>query len=256
MRFLCLISVVVFAMMPLDAQDVPPDINQYLSRIEKGRAEEVRAELPSLLSRYPNNPGVIYVQGVLTTDGTEAVRIYQSIVDNFPQSEWADDALYKVYQFYYSIGLYRTAEIKLNLLKTDYPQSKYLASAAQTDTKSLPEESEPVVATKPDTAVAPGETKPSDAEKGNVDAPVRATPELSHGQYTLQVGAYSQQVNAEKQKLFFEDLGYPVEVINNVRNNRSLFVVLVGDYRTADEARAKAEEFRKKYDMKSMVITR
>ena len=117
-----------------------PDIDRFLARVEKGEAEEVRMELQSLLSRYPNNPGVLYLQGVLTTDGTEAVRIYQSIVDNFPKSAWADDALYKVYQFYYAIGLYRTAEIKLNQLRTDYPRSKYLAVSSSADTRSLPEE--------------------------------------------------------------------------------------------------------------------
>jgi len=213
----------------------------------------VRSELPSLLSRYPNNPGVLYLQGVLTTDGTEAVRIYQSIVDNFPKSEWADDALYKVYQFYYAIGLYRTAEIKLNQLQTDYPQSKYLATSSNTDTKNLPEErvSSGLPTVVGDTA---RETVPSASDLSG------STPEMDEGQergqYTLQVGAYSQQVNAEKQKLFFEDLGYTVEVINKVRGGRSLFVVLVGDYKSSDEARSKGAEFKKTYNINSMVVTR
>jgi hypothetical protein len=64
------------------------------------------------------------------------------------------------------------------------------------------------------------------------------------------------QVNAEKQKLFFEDLGYSVEVINKVRNTRSLFVVFVGEYRSADDARAKSAEFKAKYNISSIVVTR
>jgi cell division protein FtsN len=83
-----------------------------------------------------------------------------------------------------------------------------------------------------------------------------ATAVSSGPQYALQVGAYSQQVNAEKQKLFFEDLGYPVEVINKVRDGRSLFVVLVGEYRSTDDARTKGDEIRKKYNINSMVVTK
>jgi len=51
-----------------------------------GRQEDqVKAEIPSLLSKYPNNPGVLYLQAQTTSEGAEAVRIYQSIVDNFPR---------------------------------------------------------------------------------------------------------------------------------------------------------------------------
>ena len=108
-----------------------PDIRRRLEMIEKGQAEAVRAELPSLMTNYQNNPGVIYLQAVLTTDGTEAAKLYQSIVDNFPQSEWADDALYRLYQYYYSIGLYKTSEQKLAQLREEYPFSAYATEKNQ-----------------------------------------------------------------------------------------------------------------------------
>ncbi|HCV44110.1 MAG TPA: hypothetical protein DGH68_11550 [Bacteroidetes bacterium] len=244
----------------VSAQDEPPDIRAYLARVEMGETEVLQGELPSLLSRYPNNPGVLYLQGILTADGTEAVRIYQSIVDNFPKSEWADDALYKVYQFYFAIGLYRTAEIKLNQLKAGYPESKYLAGTNQADMKNMPDEK--------DSSGLPKPTQEKIVQNPPLKAPTEkptlpetepsqpAAEEMNRGQYTLQVGAFSQQVNAEKQKLFFEDLGYSVEVINRVRDSRSLFVVLVGDYRTPEEAKMRGTEVKKKYNINSMVVTR
>jgi len=51
-----------------------PDIRRRLEMIEKGQAEAVRAELPSLMTNYQNNPGVMYLQAVLTTDGTESAK--------------------------------------------------------------------------------------------------------------------------------------------------------------------------------------
>ena len=93
-------------------------------------------QLPALLSKYPNHPGVLYLQGLLTKEGAEAVRIYQSIVDNFPKSEWADDAVYKTYQFYYSLGLFRTAELKMNQLKAAISRLRRISRKPPTDTAS------------------------------------------------------------------------------------------------------------------------
>lgn len=222
----------------LAAQDSGPDISEYLAMVNGGQVEQVREELPSLLSKYPNNPTILYLQGLVTSNGAEAVRIYQSIVDNFPKSKWADDALYKIYQFYYALGLYRTAEIKLNQLKKDYPESEYIQGISEAEPAGLTEEKEPMAAEPP----------PADSDQPRLD--------VMQGQFALQVGAYSLQVNAEKQKLFFEDLGYPVEVINKVRGSQSLFLVLVGNYTTYDEAKTKEAQIKGTYNIDSFVVSR
>jgi len=219
----------------LQAQQAPPDINTYVSMANAGQMEEVRNELPKLLERYPNHPGVLYIQGLVATDGDEAVRIYQGILDNFPRSEWADDALYKVYQFYYALGLYRTAELKMAQLKKEYPTSKYVTQSADVSSADLAEEQE-----QPSAGDASGAV-PSKAAQGG---------------YALQVGAYSAQENAEKQKLFFEDLKMPVEMISRLKDGRSLYIVLVGNFTTADEARALGTRIKKNYNIDSIVISR
>jgi hypothetical protein len=229
------LAVLLLVAVPMRSQEAPPPIERYVTMIESGEGEPVRAELPALLEKYPNNPGVLYLQGLLTKEGAEAVRIYQSIVDNHPKSEWADDALYRVYQFYQAIGLFRTAELKLNQLKRDYPRSKYVIG------KSEPE---------PPPVAVEREQPVQQPEPGQPKAPA------IQGQFALQVGAYSTQVNADKQKLFFEDLGYPVEVITKSKNGRTLFSVNVGNYATYDEAKAKSALLKKQYNIDSFVVTR
>lgn len=215
------------------AQEQPP-VGKYVTMIESGEVDPVKAELPSLLEKYPNDPGVLYLKALLTPEGADAVRIYQGIVDSHPKSEWADNALYKVYQFYQAIGLFKTAELKLNQLRKEYPTSKYARSSGGVDTKTAPGEG------------VSGSTQPGKGQTG---------PALQ-GQFALQVGAYTTMVNAEKQKLFFEDLGYPVEVINKVKDGRSLYSVNVGNFATYDEAKAKSGEIKKKYNIDSFVVTR
>jgi cell division septation protein DedD len=233
------------------AQTGAPDVQQLVDLINRGQGDVVKAELPSLLTRYPNNPGILYVQALLTSEGAEAVRMYQSIVDNFPKSEWADDALYKVYQFYYSLGLYRTAELKMAQLKREYPSSKYITSSAG------PEAVKPAAeAQKPQQkpAATPPPVKPTAAPQVPAESPAQQPGET--GLFSLQVGAYTALTNADRQKKYFEERGYAAEVISRVRDGRSMYVVLVGAYRTYDEAKARAAEIKQRLNIDSFVLSR
>ena len=49
------------------------NLNLYFTLIQKGRYEEVRENLPELISRYPNNPGVYYLQALVNKDGESSL---------------------------------------------------------------------------------------------------------------------------------------------------------------------------------------
>lgn len=225
-----------------------PNIESYLSMIESGRGEEVRAELPSLINQYPNNSGVLYLQAVLTADGADAVRLYQEIVDKYPASEWADDALYKVYQFYDAIGLYRTAGIKLSQLQTRYPNSKYLSEVTDQSSGELRSRVET------STAPVPASTDSSvPKQTTEVSKPMESR---SPGNFTLQVGVYSTMGNANKQKQFFEYQNYATEIVSKMKGDRELFVVYVGGYATAGEARTRGDEIKQSFNIDYIVVSR
>jgi cell division septation protein DedD len=260
------------------AQSTEPDIKKYVAAVNSGNADEVRKELPALVTKYPNNPGVLYVQGLVTHEGSEALRTYQSIVDNFPESEWADDALYRVYEFYYALGLYRTAEIKMQQLAERFPNSPYVKAAGTRTAQStvvtdepdaVPPVSAPTAAETPKT-----ETPKIEAPAKEKELPVVPLPDASAGtqpspestpvqsdtaipvRFVLQTGAFGQQSNAEILKTRFESAGYPVEMISKVKDTRALFLVWVGSYSTYEEARAAAQEVKRTMGIDAMVISR
>ena len=210
-----------------------PDIQKRLELIEKGQSDVVKAELPTLMTNFQNNPGVLYLQGVLTTDGLEAVKIYQSIVDNFPRSEWADDALFKLYQYYYSIGLYKTADQKLEQLKRDYPSSTYAADQKVVE--------EPKTATPPEAPVKV--SRPSKGEKTSVV-------------YTVQAGTFSVMQNAEELKSRFEKDGYASHIFTIVNNGKKFHKVWVGEFSKQEEAKRFSAEVKKKYHLETIVVSR
>ena len=218
------------------------EVKTYISLLDRGQTDEVRRALPDLVTRYPNTAGLLFLQGRLASDGTEAVKFYQCIVDNFPRSEYADNALYRIYQYYSALGLYRTAEKKMAQLKRDYPGSSFVTGKAPA-----------LLPAREEAAISLPQKERAMSETLATTAPESRAPE-SPKPYTLQVGAFSTMANAEKQKLFFEERGYGSEITDKVRAGRSLHLVWVGNFRNAEEAARQGKEIKAKYKIDSIVV--
>ncbi len=214
------------------AQEGQPDIQRRLEMIERGQDEAVKSELPALMTSYQNHPGVLYLQAVLTTDGSEAAKLYQNIIDNFPKNEWADDALYRLYQYYYSIGLYKTGDQKLQQLKQEFPFSTYAVAEKPPKTPKSPEQE------------SPADVKPT----GSV--------EKYPTSFTVQVGAFSTLQNAEELKAKFEKENYSSNIFTISNDGRKLHKVWVGEFQTYEDAKRFTAEIRRKFSLESIVVSR
>lgn len=257
-KLIKIILLVLFVGFYVHSQNIDQEVAKYVRMIESGELERASEESGKLISSNPNHPGILYLQGRLSTDGIEALKFYQAVVDNFPKSEWADDALYKIYQYYYAVGLYRTADLKWKHLQKEYPQSPYLRSQLSKDAKSMPDEvseTNKIDTTKSQTTIKLIE-QPVPTEPPPKLTDVKQ-PEMSTSQnyvYTVQVGAFSTIENAKKQEKYFIDLGYEVEVTNKIRAGKSLYLVWVGNFRSAEEANKFKDEIKQKFKIESITV--
>lgn len=244
-----IVSLYLFQCTLLIAQNADEEVRAAIEKIDKGQADQIKKQLPELVSKYQNTAGIMYLQGRLSSDGIEAVKFYQGVVDNFPKSEWADDALYRIYQYYYSLGLYRTADLKIQQLRKEYPRSEYLTG--KPETKQSEGEEKPVKL--PQKEIVTTDSQEIQKPSKVVD---QASTSTSLEPYTVQVGAFSGIAGAEKQKKLFDDLGYRVEITNKIRNGRSMYLVWIGSFKTLEDARAMVKEIKKKYKIDSLIIER
>ncbi len=104
-------------------------VHEYLKMVAEGKVTEVKTHLPDLLAAYPEDPGIMLLHGVVIEDAYRAVSIYERIVENFPQSEWADDAYWRIVQFYAIIGDIERAQSELETFRNKYPTSEFVAPA-------------------------------------------------------------------------------------------------------------------------------
>ena len=208
--FLFVISILTASQ--IVAQEV--DIVPYLKMIEQGNIEEAKSKLLELKSDYPKSSNVIFLEGVLTENGQDAIVLYQTIVEKYPKSTYADAAIYRIYSYYFALGLYNTADKNLAKLKKDYPESPYIKMAAANVVKNDVEE------TSPQTTQTAGENKIVGKEF----------------LYTVQAGAFTNSDNAKVLQKEIENAGM-ISFIQDKNVAGTVFkVVFIGKFETRKEA--------------------
>lgn len=206
-----LLSLFYFCSQESFAQEV--DIIPYLKKIEQGNIEEVKSELVNLKADYPKSSNLLFLEAVLTENGQEAVALYQKLIDDHPQSRYADASLFRIYSYYFALGLYNTADKQLERLKKEYPESPYIKIADANFVKKDDEES----------------SKPTN----NFEEQNAAE---NNFHFTIQAGAFTNSANALGLKKEIEKAGM-VSFIKEKNVAGTIFnVVFIGKFVSRKEA--------------------
>ena len=194
----------------LFAQEV--DIIPYLKQIEQGNSEEVKTSLTNLKKDYPNSSNVMFLEGVLMENAQDAIVIYQEILSKYPKSAFADASLYRIYSYYFALGLYNTADKYFTKLRVEYPESPYIKMASLNKNEDQNE---------------PQSIQSSDDNSEQ------------NYKYTVQAGAFTNPSNASKLNEEFIVAGMKSNMKQKNVGGTVFNVVYVGEFVSRD----KAEEF-------------
>jgi outer membrane protein assembly factor BamD (BamD/ComL family) len=271
-------------------------VEQLIENIQSGKTEDAISALPALERDFPNHPGVMYLAALLETDGDMARKQYQQLYKHHPNSEYSDDAVMKIAEYYYAAGLYikssewtkrmaryyarsehidRAVKLFLNALiisgskdtalyyskvfKKQFPKMDVASKLSQllNELEATPVEESEVVVETPKTggilnkiveklsSPVPDEIRlpyfPS--KKGMVKQP-----------FSLQVGAYGQEINADHQKSQLDAAGFPARVELKESNGRTLYVVRIGYYSDRMMAKAAGRELKSTLGIDTIVI--
>jgi hypothetical protein len=225
----------IFILISRAAFPQEPDITPYLKKIEAGKMDEVLKSLPSLKQQYPKSSSVIYLEALLTEDGEEAVRLYKSLVDKFPKSTYADDAVYRIFAYYYATDKNNQVEIYKNRLRKEYPESPY---------NKLTEKVVFTDASKVNVKTVENKTAPKLEEKTNT----------KDYKFTIQAGAFTRKENALKLKADFDKAGYTSQIIEKSVGGSLFHVVNVGKFTTEEEAKSFLNLINSKFKLQGWVI--
>jgi len=205
------------------AQTYERKIIEYVRMISKGQSVQVASKLPDLKKKIPRSAGLIYVEGLIATKGDEAIRCFSIIADSFPHSEWADDALARLFEFNQNSGSLTEADGNFERLRSEHPSSPYLTTNYLRDIRFA--------------NYQPHEDSGND--------------------YAVQIGAFSIRENAEKLQQRFNSEGYKSDVYENFLDGKNLlFLVWVGSFNNQQEADNLRSEIKEKYNIDGLIRMR
>ena len=112
-------------------------VDEYIDQVMRGQISEALNALPIYLSDHPNHPGVLYLSGLLETDGALAKEKFAEIYNNHQSSKYSDKSVIKVSEYYYTAGLYMQSAEWLKKIPKYYSRSEYLDKSIKLFINSL-----------------------------------------------------------------------------------------------------------------------
>ena len=258
------------------------NINLYLTLIEKGRYDEVRENIPDLLSRYPNEPGVKYIQALINNDGDASLAQYKKVIENFPDSEFASQSSIKIGEYLFARGLYSQASAQLKKSIFDYPKSdfhqraldlminSYIATGEKDSARislALISDLYPKLDYKKyNLGVTPSSKKDSRLvriDKNSVNERIKIvkakrtkakSKKKAYMPWVVQVGAFGKYENANRLKKQLQSSGFPTEVHRINSNGNRLHAVRVVRYETKNQADKIGRSLKSKFGLDFRII--
>ena len=239
------------------------NIDLYFSLIEQGKIDGVKENLPELISKYPKNPGLLYLKALLTQDGKSAIKQYKKLLKQYPNSKYAPDAAMKIGEYLYARGLYTQAATLLKNIPIKYSRfigiqratnlminsfnaigeadsARYYALIIKsmfpkidTDISSLKKQNKPLA-------------QVFDFNKKKLDL----------GPYVIQIGAFGSRENARRLKLQVTQLGHDVSINNVESNGKILYAVRVNRFKSKKQAENIGRDIKSKIGVEYRILYR
>jgi hypothetical protein len=192
------------------------DISDYLKKIESGKLIEVKEKLPELKTKYPDDPSVLFLDAILTENGKTSVSLFTTLVNNYPESKYADAAVFRIYSYYYAGGIFTEASSWFKRLKKDFPSSPYIKII----------------------------------EKDYI-----SSNQNINYKYTIQAGAFSNKDNANALKKQFIDAGYSSEIKEKTVAGTLFLVVYVGKFSAEEVAKNILQQINSEFSLDGRVVS-
>ncbi len=233
--------------------------------LQQNRVEEIKQRLPELVRKFPDDPTVLFLQGATEPDGARAVRYYKRIVEEFPTSAFADDALLRLAEYDFALGLYHSSAQRYLQLAQRYPASPLCDDAhymriqcllARGEQDSAAYALEWFLSKYPNSPLASLAASELSGQGGARRQ--QAVPRAAVGAkpYALQVGAFKEKRNAEKLVQALAAQGHECEIVVKERGRDLFYLVWVGSFENEEAARRKGEQLQARHGLPFRIVQR
>lgn len=224
-------------------------VRDYIKMVSAGRVSEVKNKLPDLLAQYPNDPAVLLLHGLVLDDVRKAIDIYRRIVKEFRETEWADEAWWRIVQFYAMTNNISKAREELIEYRKVFPDSDHLVyvtdalrvAESLASYKGEPEQknNEPAAKKEVQKIEKSTEKNPEKKPEKNKETSEQTdakSEKKTNEKWGLQVGIYSSQAAADAEKQKFTKRRLQAEIRIKIIDGHKMYAVIIGDYNSKERA--------------------
>ena len=280
-----LISFLILFIFSVYAQN---ELDVLIEQVLNGSSDSASIYLPTMEQRYPNNPSLLYLKGLLESNGEEAMKVFVTLYNNHPTSIYGDDAVMKVAEYFYAAGLYVQSTEWLKKMPIYYSRSEHIERAVKLFLNSL------IVSGLKDTAIFYSrvferqfpelnvdgkikslllEFKESDKAKGNSNDIVQNFTDFNKVEsnqpikdkiisnqddisapFSLQSGAFSSEINATSQRTELVISGFRARVKELYKSDKTLYAVRIGYFNNREDALKVGAQIKTKLDLDTIII--
>ena len=239
------------------------NIDLYLSLIEEGKHEGVKENIKELISKYPDDSGVLYLKALLTQNGDSAIKQYKDLLKKFPETKYAPLAAMKIGEYFYARGLYTQSANLLKSIPIRYPRFNDMQRLTDLMVNSFNAIGESDSARHyaliinsmfPNIDINVDITKDRDKHLAQVFGFNKKKQVL--GPYVIQVGAFSTQANAKRLKLQISQLGHDVSINDVDSNGKRFYAVRVNRFKSKVRAEKIGKDIKSKIGVDYRVLYR
>ncbi len=240
------------------------NIDLYLSLIDEGKIEGVKENLPEMISKYPNNPGLLYIRALLTIEGKESLILYNEILKKYSTSKYAPYSEMKIGEYFYAKGLYTQAATLLKNIPIKYPRFPDIQRATSLMVNSFNAIGEAdsaryygliIKSMFPKIEIGDNQfdkkSKPL-AQVFNFNKKVIS----EQGSYVVQIGAFGSRKNANRLKIQVSQLGHNVSINEVESNGKKLHAVRVIRFKSKAQAERVGKDIKSKLGINYRVLYR
>lgn len=236
------------------AQSKIKKLEELLSR---DQLEEIQELLPKVEQQYPDHPTVLYLKGIFEKDATAAFQCFQRVMEKYKDSIYADDALYRIAQYFYAQGKFDLAQKYFSLLTRRYSYSplkddaQYLlcqCMIAKGKVDSAKIFLNAFIKNSPRSPFVDLAVMDLESFNSMISDEPAAGKEAGHAvfKYVIQVGAFSSRKNADQFAEKFKQEGHTVDIVAKKIGRKKWYAVWVGRFQTKAMATNYAEKLLKK----------
>lgn len=217
-----------------------------LQELAMGNRTNAMNVLLDLIIEYPEDPGVVFLHASLLKNNAKAIPMYKKIVKGKPDSEWADDAQFRIISFYANKRDTVKAREEMQKFRINFSKSELLPEAHEilrlVGGAGLPKP--------PETKNNSNQIKDKTVEDGLIV-------NQNSAMFTLQVGVFKTRKAAEEEYKMYKDKRMRCELSERKMPDGTMrYVVTIGEYSSRKNAETAVPIVRDQCNCTPLVIQR